>query len=205
MAHGVTIYCALWPEACSLLSGCADFYRYMNITFETHLIICDLYYFLYNYRGKRSSREYFYTVFSKDNVVILPNSTLTFTGGDGSTNLNLTFYVTLPEGVQRSDYRTTDYVIPGSTLSIMLQDEQPVIEAQVRDNITSSLRAQKKLSSENGNTNWVWAVVTSIVVVVSCVFVAITIAVCTFKWIFQNKKKGYVAIRMQNCYLQIIM
>lgn len=157
------------------------------------IFICYLYCSLY--RGKRSSREYFYTVFSKDNVVILPNSTLTFTGGDGSTNLNLTFYVTLPEGVQRSDYRTTDYVIPGSTLSIMLQGEQPVIEAQVRDNITSSLRAQK-LSGESGNMNWVWAVVTSIVVVVSCVFVAITIAVCTFKWIFQNKKKGYVVIRM---------
>ena len=121
--------------------------------------------------------------------MILPNSTLTFTSVDGTTNLNLTFYVTLPEGVQRSEYRTTDYVIPGSTLSIMLQDEQPVIESQVRDNITSSLRAQKRLAGENGNMNWMWAVVTSIVVVLSCVFVAITIAVCTFKWIFQNTKK----------------
>lgn len=120
--------------------------------------------------------------------MILPNSTFTYTSIDGTTNLNLTFYVTLPEGAQRSEYRTTDYVIPGSTLSLMLQDEQPVIEAQVRDNVTSSLGAQKSLAGENGNMKWVWPVVTSIVVVVSCVSVAITIAVCTSKWIFQNTK-----------------
>lgn len=120
--------------------------------------------------------------------MILPNSTFTYTSIDGTTNLNLTFYVTLPEGAQRSEYRTTDYVIPESTLSLMLQDEQPVIEAQVRDNVTSSLGAQKSLAGENGNMKWVWPVVTSIVVVVSCVSVAITIAVCTSKWIFQNTK-----------------
>lgn len=171
-----------------MLSGCAHFYRY-KLPHETSHLRDNLIRYCFFYRRKRSSREYFYTVFSKDNVVILPNSTLTFTSVDGTTNLNLTFYVTLPEGVQRSEYRTTDYVIPGSTLSIMLQDEQPVIESQVRDNITSSLRAQKRLAGENGNMNWMWAVVTSIVVVLSCVFVAITIAVCTFKWIFQNTKK----------------
>lgn len=126
--------------------------------------------------------------------MILPNSTLKFTSADGTTNLNVTFYVTLPEGIQRSDYRTTDYVIPGPTLSFMLQDEHPVIEAQVRDNVTSSLTAQKRLVGEDDNMNWVWAVVTSIVVVLSCVFVAVTIAACTFKRILQKvKKKGYAS------------
>ena len=41
MAHSVTSYCALMPEACSLLSGCAQFYKYDHAINE-HINVCSL-------------------------------------------------------------------------------------------------------------------------------------------------------------------
>ena len=117
---------------------------------------------------KRSTDEHFFTVFSEDDVVFLPYSIHEFPGSDGNTHLNLSFYVTLPEGIQKTEYRTTDYVIPGTTLSLLLQDDQHVIESQVRGSVAPPLTQQQGVSA-GGNDGWVWAVVTCAMLLCVCV------------------------------------
>ena len=140
-------------------------------------------------RKKRSTEdsEYFIAVFSEGDVVLVPQSVQQYTSSDGRTHLNITFYVTLPEGTQKADYRTTDYVVPGVTLSLMLRDEGSVIESRVRDSVSPSLT----LRVEGGGGDslcWVWAVVVSLVIVGSCALVAVTIPVGVKKWKSATKR-----------------
>lgn len=53
--------------------------------------------------------------------------------------LNLTFYITLPDGAQRTVPRSTDYVVPRTTLSLLLRNDGARIESQVRGEVTSPL------------------------------------------------------------------
>lgn len=122
----------------------------------------------------------------------MPNTIHEFPSSNGNTNLNVTYYVTLPEGIQRTDYRTTDYVIPGTTLASLLKDEQPVIEAQVRDSVSSSLTQKQSTDGETGRC-WVLPVVvtSTVLVVVVCAFVAV-VSTYTYKRTRRKSKKGYV-------------
>ena len=127
-------------------------------------------------RRKRSAAEYFYTTFSEDNVVLQSDSLQEFASldDDGATNLNVTLYVTLPEGIERADYRTTDYVVPGTTLTTLLRDDKPVIEAQVRDSV-----APRKQPTSGTNDSWVWGLTVSIAIVLvgTCIVCTVIISV----------------------------
>lgn len=106
-------------------------------------------------RRKRSATEDFYIAFSELNVVLLNNHLVEFTSPHGVGYLNVTFYVSLPERAARATYRTTDYVIPGNTLAVIVDDEEPVIQAQVRDSVAPSLTNRE---SASGDKTLVWAV-----------------------------------------------
>lgn len=128
----------------------------------------------YNYhfhRRRRAADEYFITIFTEDNVVILPESIKEFSGPDGVTYLNITFYITLPDGAERSGYRTTDYIIPRTTLILLVRDKGPVIESQVRGKVAPSLTQQSPTEGDSIQ-NWTWGVVT-LALVMTCVCIAL--------------------------------
>ena len=151
-----------------------------------HSFVAKLYIIFFR-AHKRSTDKQFFTAFSEDDIVFLPQSIHEFPGSDGNTHLNLSFYVTLPEGIQKTEYRTTDYVIPGTTLSLLLQDNQHVIESQVRGSVAPPL-TQHRVVSAGGDDNWVWAVITGVVSLCVCV-AALTACTCIFI-LKKSKKKG---------------
>ena len=111
-----------------------------------------------------------------------------YTSSDGSIQLSVTLYIILPEDTQRTEYRTTDYVIPGTTLAIILEDEGPMIESQVRGSVSPSL-TQRDSSSSEKSLCWAWgAVVVALVIVTLSVCVAVIVALGIRKW--KNAKKG---------------
>ena len=110
-----------------------------------------------------------------------------FTGPDGTTYLNITFYITLPEGTQKSDYRTTDYVVPGTTLSLLVRDEGPAIESQVRGKVAPPL-TQRSSTSESHSLDWVWGMMGTLAVVVVCVFIALLARFSIQKWNYSKKR-----------------
>ena len=151
---------------------------------------CDLH--VLPFRQKRSPiDEYFIAVFSDKDVVLLPSnvqSTQEFVTSDGTTHLNIRFYITLPEETQKTDYRTTDYVVPRTTLSLLLRDEGTVIESQVRDSVSPSLTLEVSSSRED-SLCWVWGMIVSVVVSIeSCLLIAIIFHYGIRKW--KSIKKG---------------
>ena len=131
--------------------------------------------------------ENFVATFTEDNVVILTESIHEFAGPDGNTYLNLTFYITLPDGVQKADYRTTDYVVPGTTLSLLLRDEGPVIESQVRGKVAPSLTQRSSTDSDH-SLDWLWGAVGTLAVVGVCVVVSLLLRFTIHRW--KSTKKG---------------
>ena len=136
-------------------------------------------------RRRRATNEHFITGFTEENVVILPKSLEEFPGLDGITYLNLTLYITLPGGAKKSEYRTTDYVVPGTTLILLLRDEGPVIESQVRGRVAPSL-TQKSSTDRDPSIDWMWAVI-ALSVVGTCV--CFTALICFFVRKLKSTKK----------------
>ena len=109
------------------------------------------------FRNKRSVTEELYTTFYDHNVVLLSNSPIEFTSQvSGYIYLNITFYVSLPGEASRAAFRTTDYVIPGDTLVAMMEEDEPIISAQVRYSVGSPPAISQP---DRENTAWMWATV----------------------------------------------
>ena len=84
----------------------------------------------------------------------------------------MTFYITLPDGSQKADYRTTDYVVPGTTLTLVLRDEGAAIESQVRGKVAPSLTQQSTTDSDT-SLDWIWGVLGTLAVLGVCVCVSL--------------------------------
>ena len=105
--------------------------------------------------------------------MVLLNSPIEFTSqASGYIYLNITFYVSLPGEASRTAFRTTDYVIPGDTLVAIIEEDEPIISAQVRDSVASPLTVSQP---DRENTAWMWAAVVLSILLGSEVFVLIII------------------------------
>ena len=100
------------------------------------------------------------TTFSEQNVILNLEQPKEYTL-NGVKCLNVTFYVTLPDGAQKSNYRLTDHVIPGNTLTMLLEEDESAITAQVRDSVAPPLTRRESTRHQNGA--WKVAVAVSIV------------------------------------------
>ena len=76
-------------------------------------------------------------------MVIISNNTIemTSTTGDGTdiSVLQVTFYVLLPSDAERAPYRETNFVVPRSTLSEIVRQDEAVIQAVVRNSLSPLL------------------------------------------------------------------
>lgn len=110
-----------------------------------------------------------------------------FTSPQGVGYLNVTFYVSLPEGATRAAYRTTDNVIPGNTLAMIMEDEEPVIQAQVRDSVSPPLTSRE--SAARGDGTLLWAVPLTVLVVSALVLTVIIVVVVKAVMYMYRKKR----------------
>lgn len=117
-------------------------------------------------------------------MVLLNDHLLEFSSPQGVGYLNITFYVSLPEGASRATYRTTDYVIPKNTLATIMDEEEPVIQAQVRDSVAPPLTNNRE--SAGGDHVLVWAVTVSVLLAVVILSVIIVVVV---KAVMHRKKR----------------
>ena len=126
-------------------------------------------------RRKRSSSSVDetsnYANFTQPHVVILPNSTTELkplaASNEGDTvSLKIEFYVKLPDRVDRSPNRATNYVVPKATLKQIVREDNDVIGAVVRNSVAPSLTEQIL----NG-----WRVVATVCLVI--ISVAVTAAI----------------------------
>ena len=102
--------------------------------------------------------------------MILPNHTTelepaTPTSMD-TVSLLIKFYVRLPDRASRSPNRATNYVVPGPTLRQIVEDDNEVIGAVVRNSVAPSLTAELLGG---------WRVVATVCLVV--ISVAVTVAI----------------------------
>lgn len=108
-------------------------------------------------------------------MVILPNHiTQLQDTTTAQTTLTIQFYVKLPELVNRSPYRATNYVVPRATLKHIVSQDGEVIGAVVRNSVTPSLTEQLLD---------VWRVAASVCLLVICVAVCVAVVVgAGFAW-----------------------
>lgn len=116
-------------------------------------------------------------------MVVIPNLTSELrpsspegSGSSGKlvTSLHIKFYVKLPDQAHRSPTRTTNYVVPKTTLNQIVNQDKDVISAVVRNSVSPSL-------TENILNSWkvvaiVFVVVVSLAILLSLVVIAFFVA-----------------------------
>ena len=96
-------------------------------------------------------------------MVVLPNSTRELEPSDDrdTVSLKVEFYVKLPDRVNLSPNRATNYVVPRATLKQIVREDNDVIGAVVRNSVAPSLTEQVL------NSWWVVAIVFIVVLSVA--------------------------------------
>ncbi len=112
-----------------------------------------------------------YLKFDELSVVVLSDDTHS-TSSDGTTSLNIHFYVILPTEGNRSPNRQTNYVVPGATLNLLTREDRQTIEAVVRDSV-----AQQQALVQ-GVQDWILGTLAVCGVVGSVIFAVFVILAC---------------------------
>ena len=139
--------------------------------------------------GRRKRSENNYISFSEPSIIVLPNITeITSSSFETSAvedttetiSLQVKFYVKLPDAASRAPYRETNYVVPRATLTRIVEQDEKVIEAVVRDSVSPSLTVK----AVDG-----WLVSGSILVVISAILVSVMLLAGIIAVVYKYKQK----------------
>ena len=107
------------------------------------------------------------------NVALLPNSTTEVQGSEQTIYLQVQFYVVLPDDASKAPFRQTNFVVPRSALTQIVDQDRTIIEAFVRDSVSPPLTIV--------STN-VWRTMAAVLLVILAVILSVLIvllaAVC---------------------------
>ena len=144
---------------------------------------------MYFYRTTRSIDCDEYIHFSSVDVVI--HHSLAEETEDDVTKLYIYIYVILPEGVVRSPFRDTEYVIPRDTLKVIVTDNRDSIGALIRDAV---YEVRYPLSEA-----WKELAISLLVIllVITSVVLLVAIATHVYKHCILNRKNAVIPFQIE--------
>ncbi len=119
-----------------------------------------------------------YALFDEPSIVVLSEDTPT-PSFDGTTSLNVFFYVTLSADGRRSHHRETDYVVPRATLTLIIEQDGITIEAVVHDGVAQ----QQQPPSESEELIIVVSVVSGVIGSILLIAFLFIVARAMKKWL----------------------